>query len=237
MQPNAQDGSNGPASPEEVRALDEEWQEASATAEFMAQQRGDMPGSLLEQLRGNRRPKADWRTLLREWMTAQAKTDYSWLRPNRRHIAHGLYLPSAHSNELPAVIVAFDTSGSVSSDMLEEFVGELNAILEALTPPRIILMQADARLHAVEELTPADLPIEPTIRGRGGTRFAPVFEHIQEELDGEDVAGLIYFTDMEASAVNEDLEPPFPVLWADYGLSSDRYQQPFGERIHLRDDA
>ena len=58
-------------------------------------------------------PPADWRAVLREFVSAHARNDYSWARPNRRFIAQGLYLPGLHSEELGDVVLAVDTSGSI----------------------------------------------------------------------------------------------------------------------------
>ncbi len=58
-------------------------------------------------------PPADWRSVLREFVSAHARNDYSWARPNRRFLAQGLYLPGLHSEELGDVVLAVDTSGSV----------------------------------------------------------------------------------------------------------------------------
>jgi predicted metal-dependent peptidase len=170
-----------------------------------------------------------------------ARSDYTWTRSDRRFVAGGLYLPDLHSEGCPPLVVAFDTSASVDNNALDEFVAELNSILEDLAPEKVILIQADSIVQGVETYGPQDLPIKPDILGRGGTWFDPVFQWV---LDNEDetgqIGGLIYFTDMDCHQVREDLEPDYPVLWADYGDSTFNnmdqfYYQRFGERVVLKD--
>ena len=63
-------------------------------------------------------------------------------------------------------------------------------------------------------------------KGGGGTRFQPVFEHLDKS--DERYCGMIFFTDMEGN-LDECEEPTYPVIWADIGQSHPR--EPFGTRV------
>lgn len=225
------DGSQGPTA-QDLRDLEREWQEAIAQAEFTSTCRGHTPGGSIERIRDARRPKADWRALLREWLTAMARDQYTWSRPNRRHIGDGLYLPSVYSESCPPLVLAIDTSGSITSEMLAQFAGELNAILEDVRPERVTVIYCDARVNHVVEFTPDELPIALEAYGRGGTAFDPVFAWVRDNLT-DPIAGLVYLTDMYGGQVPAELAPDYPVLWADYGRGEARYDQPFGERVSI----
>ena len=74
------------------------------------------------------RPKLDWRVLLQKFMENYDRTDYRWAPPNRRHVHSGLYLPGARNESLGEVVIAIDTSGSVSDRQLAEFQKNLKSI-------------------------------------------------------------------------------------------------------------
>jgi predicted metal-dependent peptidase len=61
--------------------------------------------------------------------------------------------------------------------------------------------------------------------GRGGTRFVPVFEWLENAGCRPDL--LVYFTDAEGEFPKS--EPDFPVLW----LIKGRGKVPWGQRIQL----
>ncbi len=63
------------------------------------------------------------------------------------------------------------------------------------------------------------------IYGRGGTRFTPVFEWLDESGRRPDL--LVYFTDADGQFPK--LEPGFPVLW----LIKGRGKVPWGQRVQL----
>src|SRR4029077_10579969 len=104
---------------------------ALAQAQGAAAGRGPLPAGLGRAVKGVLHPPADWRAVLREFVSASAKNDYSWVRPNRRFAAQGLYLPGLHSEELGDVVLAVDTSGSIDEKMLGVFAREVSAILSA----------------------------------------------------------------------------------------------------------
>src|SRR5262249_30746325 len=90
-----------------------EAQVAVAQARQVAQQRGALPGGLARLVEEVLQPKVDWREVLREFVSCQARTDYSWNPPSRRFLQQGLYLPSLRSEELGAIVLAVDISGSI----------------------------------------------------------------------------------------------------------------------------
>ena len=53
-------------------------------------------------------------------MRSNNKSDFTWLKPNRRFIAQGLYLPSLYNPCLDEIAVVTDSSGSVSDEELTQ---------------------------------------------------------------------------------------------------------------------
>ena len=171
-------------------------------------------------------PKADWRELLRQFMDQIAKTDYSWTPPNRRYVHQGLYLPSMRSEQLPPIVVAIDTSGSVGQDDLDQFAAELRDILEEARPEFLHVVYCDTSVRSVQTFQPDD-DIELKVAGGGGTSFIPPFEWVEE--NDVDPVCMIYLTDLRSSRFPD--EPAYPTMWGVYG--GNKTETPFGEVVEI----
>jgi predicted metal-dependent peptidase len=101
------------------------------------------------------------------------------------------------------MLLAIDTSGSVSNDELLEFMNEIHHIYKAGVD--ITIIQCDTKINSIEKYTGEwDL----NIHGRGGTYFDPVIEYFNEH--NKEFTSLVYFTDGEATAY---VKPKGKVLW------------------------
>jgi len=173
-----------------------------------------------------RHPKVPWQEQLRDYVSAFARDDYSWQRPNRRYEETGFTLPSLRNFRCGCVAVAIDTSGSIGQIEFEQFMGELRDILETVKPERLILLQADAEVADYRVLENGEtLDDKIQMCGGGGTDFRPVFDRIEEE--GEQPEVLIYLTD--ACGSFPDQAPGYPVIWA---VTTDA-ETPWGDRIRV----
>jgi predicted metal-dependent peptidase len=153
-------------------------------------------------------PKIPWTNVLRNMLGAASRDDYTWKRPNRRHLWNDLYLPSLHSEKLGGLIIGIDTSGSMSEEELKQAAGELNAIIDDMSPTFVEVIWCDSKAHPqrIDEGDPVDL----TPKGGGGTSFAPVFDYVAEFE--EEICAVLYFTDMCATFTGLQ-EPAAPTIW------------------------
>ena len=206
---------------------DKDWLLALAQATNQARDCGDLPGGLERLVEKLLYPKLDWRELLERFISARARNDYAWTPPSRRHLHMGLYLPSLSTEQLPEVVLAVDTSGSITPEELEQFAAELSSILEAYDTT-IRVVWCDLEITGEQTFTRADLPLELQPQGGGGTDFRPVFNLIDRK--NIDLACLVYLSDMECGQFPER-EPDYPVLWARTGGAG--YTPPFGEVIDI----
>ena len=221
-----------PLSESDIAAEEQAWDEAMHQAANVARAQGNVPGAVEQTLQNAHRSRLDWRSLLRRYMPDSAENDYTWSFPNRRFIDSGLYLPSVRSEGMDAIALIVDSSGSVLIPALQRTWTEIRAIAQELRPERIFVLQVDTALQRVDEYGPDELPESLTVKGRGGTDFRPGIEWLEQQ--GVRLACCLYFTDMECSRY-PDHEPDFPVIWINSGESpSDRYREPWGERIDLR---
>lgn len=172
-------------------------------------------------------PKVRWQDVTRSMMTERAAADYTYLRPSRRFIGSGLYLPSLHTESLGGLAIGFDTSGSMGPRECNQIAAEIQAIVDDLMPAFVEVVYCDYSVTHTERFERDEqLKLHP--KGGGGTRFQPVFEHLAQT--GEHYCGMIFFTDMEGD-LDECEEPPFPVIWADIGRSHP--PEPFGLRVEV----
>jgi len=203
-----------------------------AQAAQMAKQAGKLSESLAQFITEQLQPKVDWKKQLREFIMETAKNDYTYRRPNRRMMAHDMYLPSLTGNEMPPFAIAFDTSGSIYHDqkLLNTFVAEINSIIEDCSPSSVTVVYADSRVKGHTELEQGDLLV-PNLQGGGGTAFSDTFNWI--EAHETDFAGIIYFTDLY---VRDYGESDTPTLWACYG-NPNPPEVPFGQVIKIEEEA
>ena len=130
------------------------------------------------------------------------------------------------------VAIGWDTSGSTHR-FQEAFFAEMAGIVAELNPERLIVIRCDARVHAVNELDqPSDLEElkqevnKDGIGGGGGTRFAPVFQWLEDNDIEPDM--LVYLTDLEGSFPPR--EPHYPTIWANIKPGK---KAPFGTIVEI----
>jgi len=122
-----------------------------------------------------------WQDVTRSMLTESSAADYTYMRPSRRFIGQGLYLPSLRTEALGGLAIGFDTSGSMGQRECDQIGAELQAIVDDLNPAFIEIAYCDYAVTHVERFERDD-PIKLHPKGGGGTRFAPVFEHFAEAL-------------------------------------------------------
>lgn len=171
--------------------------------------------------------KVRWQDVTRSMLTESAAADYTYLRPSRRFIGSGLYMPSLRTDALGGLAIGFDTSGSMGPKECNQIAAEIQAIVDDLNPAFVEVVYCDYEVTHTERFERDDmLQLRP--KGGGGTRFQPVFKHFQNT--GEHYCGMIFFTDMEGD-LDECESPEYPVIWADIGTSHP--DAPFGTRVEV----
>ena len=138
--------------------------------------------------------KTPWYDILMPHWMSKIPDGISWQRPNRRHVANGLYLPGVENvPKMGVAVLGIDTSMSITDKELAVYSGHFNRILETCNPEKLYVIYCDADVNHVDEFAPEDYPVKLEMHGGGGTRFRPVFDYIDEhDLDPEVV---VYMTD------------------------------------------
>lgn len=178
-----------------------------SVADQVKKSRGYIPGEIrgyVDGLFNETPPKFDWKGYLRRFIGGSVKTytKKSRTKPSIRFEGQ----PGIRIKPKNNVLVAIDTSGSVSNDELVEFFSEIHHMHK--TGVEITVIQCDTQISSIKEYKkPEDGKIE--ITGRGGTSFQPVIDYYNENQ--RKFSCLVYFTDGEAC--NPDPKPRGRMLW------------------------
>jgi predicted metal-dependent peptidase len=202
-----------------------EWSVALNQAVTLSKQAGKVPAGLARTLEGAAEAAVDWRELLRRLWSDTIPADSSWMRPNRRHIWAGLYLPGIVREGVGEIAIAVDCSGSVNARLLRLFEAEVCSILEGQRPQCVHVLYFDTEVHKVETYQAGEqVHLNPV--GGGGTDFGPCFDWLVEH--GIQPQTLVFLTDL--CGTFPDTEPAYPVIWA----STERRRAPFGSVIPMQ---
>jgi predicted metal-dependent peptidase len=188
-----------------------EWKNKMMAAAQQCQDRGVEMGSYRDHLDDLFSSKLPWREILRQFLTPMFGSTRKWLPPNRRHVYKKMYLPSIQKEKQLNIVIAIDTSGSTTGDIVKTFVSEVFAILNSFGGYKLRLIQCDYQIQedviydAENQFKPDDFKL----KGGSWTNFCPVFDLINE--DEEAPEAVLYLTDGFGDA--PDNTPPYPVIW------------------------
>lgn len=216
-----------PLSKAEIQRQEAELTVAIQQAAQAAQAQGKLPSSLARLVNELVHPVLDWREILRTFVDHTSGHDYSWNQPNRRHIADGIYLPSFRSNGLKPLVLAIDTSGSITQMQLNQFQAELNDILQSY-PATVHVVYCDSAITTTHTISPDEYPVELKAVGFGCTDLCPPFEWANNNVP--DAGCIIYLTDLLGNS--PEIDPGIPTLWISTTRERDLaacYHPKFGE--------
>lgn len=209
--------------PDTVETDATDWKIATIQAASAAKAAGNLPASLARFIEELTTPKVDWRARLRRFVTERSQNDYSWMRPNRRFLGQGFYLPSLYSESMGEIVVAIDTSGSIDQATLNAFGSEVKAIVQSARPAKTTVIYCDAAINHVDVFAPTD-ELHFDMHGGGGTDFCPPFAYVAEHSIRP--VCFVYLTDMYGRFPSD---PGYPVMWC----ATSNVIGPFGETIPI----
>lgn len=196
----------------------------SMVSEAVQKSRGNVPGAIKQIIDEIMESKVNWRAILRNFVAKRRSTKKSptWRKRNRRL---GTLQPGNKKNRKLNLTVAIDTSGSVSDKELALFTGEIQKIYQ--NGADITVIECDAAVQNVYEYTKKlQKSGGMTFKGRGGTDFRPVFEHIMNpEKTKAKPDAVIFLTDGYGPAPNVF---KIPTLWC----LTPGGRRPYDERMN-----
>ena len=217
---------------------DKDWKKILIDAATYAKQQGHLPAGMERLIGEILETSIDWKGLLYRYVTALIPVDYMWTKPSKKSRALGVYLPSVVKEHID-IVVAVDTSGSISQKELSQFMGEIIGIVKSFKNVDLTVIDCDARVNSVQKVknaSPDDIisEVSKNLKGGGGTSHIPVFNWLNENLPNTKL--LIAFTDGYTTFPDEK-DVNCKVLWVSAGYyRADIKNYPFGNVIELPRD-
>lgn len=180
----------------------------------------------------SRKANTNWIARLWQFVEKTIPSGKTWSKPNRRYMAHGLYLPSVAKSNMPKLGMGVDTSGSISTEWLQAVQYALTEINTQLRPREIEVVYCNSEFQGHETFTP-DMEVELHPKGGGGTcdmDFWPIITDWFNLKEGDDKpAAVLVYTDLGGKVPPE---PDYPVMWVVPEWSS-YPDPPYGETIRV----
>ena len=234
--PNQSDGDNqedeGQPSPQPMgqQELKEKLEDLVKNAAMQAKLAGkNIPPGIQQQLDAIYNPQIPWHQVLERVIGSFKREDYSWSRFHKGMFAHGYIIPTLYNESIGEVVVAVDTSGSISNEAYQHILGNLQFIHANLSPSKLHLIQFTDSIHnTMVSEEGDDLNEDIFKRVNGGTDVNPVFDWV--ENNGIKPEIMIVFTDMYMPKVKHD--PSYPVIWG--VIDNPSCDIPFGDRVDIK---
>lgn len=184
---------------------------------------GHVPGHMQEILKHLGKPVVRWRELLRQYLGRHVGNKRkTFSRANRRYTAFGL--PGVSHRAAATVNVIVDTSGSVSTNELQQFFAEIETIAYR---SKIFVLLWDHAYQGFSSYRKGDWK-KFKINGRGGTDMAAPVKWLMDEKRIADVQ--VMFTDGECNYAPKQNFPMITVISRGKGYG----QEPnFGHVVHM----
>ena len=216
---SSNDSSNGEDG-NSTQALADVWTDISekiqTDLETFSKQQGDKAGGMMQNLNAVNREKYDYTAFLKKFAVLgetmkinDDEFDYIFYTYGLKMYEKMPLIEPLEYKEVKRIkefVIAIDTSGSVSGNLVQTFVQKTYNILKStesfFSKINLHIIQCDATIQEHIKITAQDefdkYLKTMKIHGLGGTDFRPVFEFTQKLIDEKEFAnlkGLIYFTD------------------------------------------
>jgi len=201
-------------------AMAQVWQTISermqVDLETFGKKRGLLPGAMTQNLAAVNREKYDYTTFLKKFAVMgeamkinDDEFDYIFYTYGLQLYEKMPLIEPLEYKEIKAIkefVIAIDTSGSTSGELVQKFVQKTYNILKStesfFSKINLHIIQCDADIQEDKKVTCQEDFDEylktMQIRGLGGTDFRPVFEYVEQlrkDKEFTNLKGLIYFTD------------------------------------------
>ncbi len=206
--------------PDDDEYTEKDWEDIAKEIEMdletFSQEWGKEAGKLIATLQLTNRKTYDYTEFLRQFMVVTElvklnldEFDYTYYTFGMDMYGNMPFIEPLEYKETDSVrdfVIAIDTSGSVSGELVKKFVQHTFNILkeseDVSTKVNIHIIQADSKVQSdlkIVDLRDVDkLLSEFAVKGFGGTDFRPVFDYVDmlcKRGELTDLKGLIYFTD------------------------------------------
>ena len=223
--------------------IDKEWKDISEHVqmdlESFAKEQGYQAGNMEQLLAAINREKYNYEAFLKKFAVMgevmkinDDEFDYIFYTYGLKLFENMPLIEPLEYKEVKRIrdfVIAIDTSGSTSGELVQSFLTKTYNILEStesfFAKVNIYIIQCDADIQEVVKITKKedfeDYLQQMTIKGLGGTDFRPVFSYVDQLVRDKaftNLKGLIYFTDGYGTfpAQKPDYQTAFVFIQDDY---------------------
>jgi predicted metal-dependent peptidase len=170
-------------SAEDKQAIKDEIKEAMLAAAATVDGAGNLPAGVKRLIQQLTEPQMNWREILRMNLESTIKADYTWMRASRKGWHMDAVMPGQKPDEMIDIAVMLDASGSISPDMLRDFLSEIQGIMDSFPSYKIHVVTFDTDCYnpAQYDSDNLDSMIDYEVSGGGGTDFDCIFTYLKEE--------------------------------------------------------
>ena len=167
-------------SKEEMEKIKNEIKE-SMMAAAQAAGAGNLPKEVERIIQQFTEPKMNWRELLQQQIQSVVKNDYTFARPSRKGWHSGVILPGTNYDETIDICIAIDTSGSIMNQQVEDFLGEVQGIMDQYKDYNIKIWCFDTEVHNEQDFNASGEAIDSyQMAGGGGTDFMANWNYMKD---------------------------------------------------------
>jgi predicted metal-dependent peptidase len=168
---------------EEKQAIKDEIKEAMLAAAATVDGAGNLPAGVKRLIQQLTEPQMNWRELLRMNLESTIKADYTWMRASRKGWHMDAVMPGQKPDEMIDIAVMLDASGSISPDMLRDFLSEIQGIMDSFPAYKIHVVTFDTQCYnpAQYDSDNLDSMIDYEVSGGGGTDFDCIFTYLKDQ--------------------------------------------------------
>ena len=168
---------------EEKQAIKDEIKEAMLAAAATVDGAGNLPAGVKRLIQQLTEPQMNWREFLRMNLESTIKADYTWMRASRKGWHMDAVMPGQKPDEMIDIAVMLDASGSISPDMLRDFLSEIQGIMDSFPSYKIHVVTFDTECYnpAQYDSDNLDSMIDYEVSGGGGTDFDCIFTYLKDQ--------------------------------------------------------
>lgn len=228
-QSNEKESKQGRVFGENIKQKAQDWKKILTEAYTFAKMQGNVPNGVERMVDGLLESKLNWKELLYKYIIKEIPYDYTYSYPHKKSASVGVYMPSV-VRETVDIMIAIDTSGSISQEELKEFLSEIIAIAKSFSNVRMTLIVADCKVHKVYEVCNGNIEKIKSLKmvGGGGTSHIPVYDWILKNKPNARL--LVAFTDGWTDYPDRE---EIRTLWVICKDGVDKSHVPFGQIIKL----
>ena len=222
-------------SKEELKKIRDEIKEGMMSAAQTAGA-GNVPAGVARMIKELTEPKMNWREILRQQIQSTIRSDYTFMRPNRKGWHTGAILPGMDFEETIDLCIALDMSGSIGNSQAKIFLSEVKGIMDEYKDYRIKIWCFDTEVYNEDDFSADDGReiTEYDIKGGGGTDFMVNWQYMKDH----DIQPKKFLMFTDGYAWDSWGDPDYcDTVFLIHGDLQKNIQSPFGVTTHYEEQA